>query len=69
MSTSSNPDAPAGRVDRLRLDYQQTTDLMRQITDVRFKLSRSSRRSAARPSRSSDARARQVSCLRSVCSG
>jgi hypothetical protein len=38
MSTPSNPDAPAGQVDRLRLDYQQTTDLMRQITDVRFKL-------------------------------
>jgi hypothetical protein len=38
MSTPSNPDAPDVQVDRLRLDYQQTTDLLRQITDVRFKL-------------------------------
>jgi hypothetical protein len=27
-----------GRVDRLRLDYQQTTDLLRTLNDVRFKL-------------------------------
>jgi hypothetical protein len=38
MSTPSNPAAPAVQGDRLRLDYQQTTDLMRQITDARFKL-------------------------------
>jgi hypothetical protein len=37
-STSSNHDAAFAQADRLRLDYQQTTDLMRQITDVRFKL-------------------------------
>ena len=34
----SSPDASAAQLDRLRLDYAQTTDLMRQITDVRFKL-------------------------------
>jgi hypothetical protein len=38
ISTPSSPAAPAVQGDRLRLDYQQTTDLMRQITDVRFKL-------------------------------
>ena len=43
MSTSSTPDASsedasATQLDRLRLDYAQTTDLMGQITDVRFKL-------------------------------
>jgi hypothetical protein len=38
MSTPSTHDSLAAEADRLRLDYQQTTDLMRQITDVRFKL-------------------------------
>jgi hypothetical protein len=43
MSTSStpdpsSPDPSAAQLDRLRLDYAQTTDLMGQITDVRFKL-------------------------------
>ena len=40
-STSTDPSStdPSGtQLDRLRLDYAQTTDLMRQITDVRFKL-------------------------------
>ncbi len=38
MSTSTSPDPSGTQLDRLRLDYAQTTDLMRQITDVRFKL-------------------------------
>jgi hypothetical protein len=38
MSTSSSHDPSAAQLERLRLDYEQTTDLMRQITDVRFKL-------------------------------
>jgi hypothetical protein len=29
---------PDAHVDRIRLDYQQTTDLLRTLTDVRFKL-------------------------------
>lgn len=38
MSTPSTHIPPAASADLLRLDYQQTTDLLRQITDVRFKL-------------------------------
>jgi hypothetical protein len=38
MSTPSSHDPSAAQMDRLQLDYAQTTDLMRQITDVRFKL-------------------------------
>jgi hypothetical protein len=37
-ATAAGGETPASRVDRLRLDYQQTTDLLRGLTDVRFKL-------------------------------
>lgn len=37
--TGSQEDgSPLGIADRLRLDYEQTTDLLRTLTDVRFKL-------------------------------
>src|SRR6266571_1540906 len=32
------PEPGLARSERLRLDYQQTTDLLRTLTDVRFKL-------------------------------
>jgi hypothetical protein len=35
--TSSPEDVPLSLSDRLRLDYQQTTDFLRTLTDVRFK--------------------------------
>ncbi len=39
MSQASPEEQPRlSPVDRLRLDYQQTTDLLRTLTDVRFKL-------------------------------
>ena len=38
MSQRDSDDEALSRTDRLRLDYQQTTDLLRTLTDVRFKL-------------------------------
>ena len=32
------PDGAPSRAELLRLDYQQTTDLLRTLSDVRFKL-------------------------------
>jgi hypothetical protein len=37
-ATSPQADAPLSVSDGLRLDYQQTTDFLRTLTDVRFKL-------------------------------
>src|SRR6266852_8529724 len=38
MALSSDDNPSLGGSERLRLDYQQTTDMLRTLTDVRFKL-------------------------------
>ncbi|MEP6910016.1 MAG: hypothetical protein ABI896_06240 [Actinomycetota bacterium] len=38
MVARSRPKTDFGSFDRLRLDYEQTTQMLRTLTDIRFKL-------------------------------